>query len=131
MNIFEVTTLLNGPRNAVVSVYMRGSIEGELVNQKILSAEDLGVPSSARLRLEYIAYNFSGFDGVLQFDTGLPTKNMKWVLVGGAGSPVDFRPFSGIRDDSPMDRTATLQISTRGFDSESKQGSMLILLKKP
>lgn len=131
-NVVEVKMLSNGPLNIILGVYLRSDgATGELVKQTLLDpVADLGLKPSARLRLRYMAHNFAGFDAVVSFDAGLVDPNWKWVLSEGTNHPIDFGPFGNIKDDSGVDGTGKLQISTTGFTASTDQGSILIALQK-
>ena len=131
-NVVEVKQVINGPRHVVLAVYLKSDgASGELTDEPLLTLADAGLKSGDRMRLQYIAYNFAGFDAVLSFDAGGVNPNWKWVLSEGTNAPVDFRPFSNIKDDSGMDGTGTLQLSTTGFTASQDQGSILLLIRKP
>lgn len=131
-NVVEKQILLNGPRHVIVAVYLKSDgASGDLSNYPILTLADCGLKKPDRLRLQYIAYNFVGFDAVMQFGSGLVNPTWKWVLSEGTNAPIDFEPFGNIIDDSGMDGTGTLQLSTSGFTSLQDQGSILLQVRKP
>ena len=131
MNIVNTKVLLNGPRNAVVSVYFRSDgASGELENYTLVDPEvTLGMAKKSRLMLLHVAYNFAGFDGVLEFASGGVTPNFKWVLSESANYPLDLSVFGGLIDDSGLDGQSKLQISTTGFTASTDQGSLILVLK--
>jgi hypothetical protein len=132
MNTVNKKIIVAGPRSIVLSIYLKNDgASGELVQEPLLTPSEVGLDSNARFRLQYVAYNFAGFDGVLEFDAGGVDPNFKWVLTEGANAPVDFRPFSHIRDDSGLDGTGILMLSTTGFSAADDQGSILLLVRKP
>ena len=132
-NIVSIRTLLNGPTQAIISVYMKSDgVSGDLVNYTLIDpVETLGLRVKARLSLAYIAYNFAGFDACIEFGSGLVDPTFKWVISEGTNFPIDFEPFGRLHDDSGLDGTCQLQITTTGFTSSVDQGSMLIKVRKP
>lgn len=130
-NTVNVKMIENGPRNILLAVYLRSDgASGELVNQTLVSLADVGLVLPARMRLERLEYNFSGFDCVVEFASGGLTPTYKWVLTEGTNCKVDFLPWGGLIDDSGIDGTGELQITTTGFTSVGDQGSMMIKLIK-
>jgi len=124
--------IVSGPRSIVLSVYLKSDgVSGDLAQEPLLTPSEVGLDEDARFRLQYVAYNFAGFDGVLEFDAGLVDPAFKWVLSERTNAPVDFRPFSHIRDDSGLDGTGVLMLNTTGFTLEQDQGSILLLIRKP
>src|SRR3972149_10000682 len=131
MNTVNIKTLLNGPRMAIVSVYLKSDgASGELDSYTLIDPALLGMKPKERLSLDYIAYNFAGFDACIEFASGLTEPTFKWVISEGTNHPIDFRPFGGLLDDSGMDGTGQLQITTTGFTSSVDQGSMIIQVRK-
>ena len=139
-NTVNVTVLENGPRNALVHVYLRSDgSTGELVNVTLIdpfalvtsgTPGALGMEKNARLLLGRIEYNYAGFDSVLSFGSGTVPPNYKWVLTQGANCPVDFTRFTNLFDNSGLDGTECLNITTTGFNNTACQGSMLIQVIK-
>ena len=132
MNTVKVKVIENGPRNALILVYLQSDgVEGELVSQTLVDpVADLGMSPGARLRLGRVEYNLSGFDAVLSFGSGTVEPNFKWVITEGANAPVDFSDWCLLLDDSGIDGNEKLQISTVGFDNSADMGSILIRLIK-
>lgn len=130
-NTVNVQILESGPRNAMLLVYLKSDgATGELVNQTIITPDQLEMPVDARLKIEGLIYNFAGFDCVMEFASGEVTPTYRWVLTEGTNSPVDFLPWGGLGDTSGMFGTRELQLTTTGFTSITDQGSMLIKLRK-
>ena len=130
-NTVNVQILESGPRNAMVLVYLRSDgATGELVNQTIVTRDDLGMSSGSRMKIEEIGYNFAGFDCVLEFASGGVTPTYRWVLAEGSNTPMDFAPYGGLGDTSGMFGTGELQLTTTGFTSSTDQGSLLLKLRK-
>lgn len=132
MNILKIKTLLSGPRNLLLAIYMRSDgASGELVNQTLVNPVDYGLPAKSRLRLVRLEYSFAGFDACLEYGSGGVDANFKWVLSETANHPVDFQTYGNLIDDSGLDGTGLLTISTTGFTSSTDQGSILLGLRKP
>lgn len=131
-NVVNRQILLNGPRHAIVAIYLQSDgATGELVDEPIITLEDLGLELPDKMRLQLVDYNFAGFDAVIGFSTGLTSQNWKWVLAEGSNHPMDFAPFGNIIDDGGLDRDGSLLLSTTGFTSSQDQGSLLIQVRKP
>lgn len=129
-NVVQVKRLANGPLNLILAVYLKSDgLSGELDNEVLIDPADLGL-KDRRLRLRHLAYNIAGFDAVISFDAGGVNPNWKWVLSEGTNHPIDFGPFGNIKDDSGMDGTGKLQLSTTGFTSVNDQGSIMLALYK-
>lgn len=131
-NTVNKKIIVDGPRNVVLSVYLKSDgASGDLNGEVLLAPADVGLNSDARFRISYLMYNFAGFAGVLEFDTGLITPDFKWVLPEGVGHPLDFGCFSNLIDTSGLDGTGELLLSTNGFTQTTDQGSILLLIIKP
>jgi len=133
MNIVTVKTLLSGPRHVILAVYLKSDgITGDLEQETLVDpVMDLGLKAGARLTLECLVHNFSGFDACIEFESGLVNNNFKWVLSEGTSDEIDFAPFGGLIDDSGLDGTGKLQITTTGLTASTDQGSILIKARKP
>ena len=130
----QMTKLLDGPRHAIVHVYLRSDgLSDDLKRFVIIDPTDDLEPakeSKPGLVIEQIVYDFAGFDASLKFDTGLVEDNYIWVLPEGASAKVDFREFGGFKDRSGLDGTGRLVIDTFGLLSIGDQGSMLLKIRK-
>ena len=133
MNTVTVKTLLSGARHVIISVYIKSDgATGDLEKETLIDpVDDLGLKPGSRLTLESLMHNFSGFDACIEFESGLVDNNFKWVLSEGTDSEVDFGPFGGMIDDSGLDGTGKLQITTTGLTSSTDQGSIIIKARKP
>lgn len=130
-NVVEIKTLLNGPRNIVLSIYLKSDgASGELVDEILFTPAEAGLKTSDRMSIQRIMYNFAGFDAVISFDAGGVDPNWKWVLSEGTNHPVDFDKFVDIKDDSGMDGTGNVILSTTGFTASQDQGSIYLVLKR-
>ena len=131
MNTVDIKTLLSGTRNIILSIYLKSDgISGELESEVLIDPEDYGMGKDERLRLVGVEYSFAGFDAVLEFDAGGVTPNFKWVLSESSNQGVDFSKYGNLVDDSGVDGTQKLMLSTTGFTSSTDQGSILLHLRK-
>lgn len=135
-NTVKVKILENGQRNLIVAVFLKSDgVTGELNKRTIIDpVADLGLKPSARLSLYKIMYNFAGFDSMVEFDCGVEDpsfNNFKWVLSEGANAKADFSRFGGVRDDSGINGTGKLQLTTAGFTSSTDFGSIIFELRMP
>ena len=132
MNTLKIKTLLSGPRNLLLAIYMKSDgASGELVNEVLVDPVDYGLKAKSRLRLVRMEYSFAGFDAVLEYGSGGVDPNWKWVMSETANHPVDFQSYGNLIDDSGLDGTGLLTISTTGFTASTDQGSILLGLRKP
>lgn len=121
-----------GSRNLIFSVFLRSDgASGELVNYTLIDPVDLGLTRAARFGLVRMDHNFAGFSAIIQFDSGGVTPTQKWVLVDGPATPIDFTKVGPIKDDSGVDGTGKLQITTSGFTSAADFGSIMFKLRMP
>lgn len=131
-NLVNVRVLENGPRNIIIAVFLKSDgATGELEDVTLVDPVALGLPVTTRFGLRYIDYNLAGFDATIQFASGGVVPNYQWQLVEGANNPADFDWCGGLWDNSGIDGTGKLQISTVGFTSTTDSGSILIKLIKP
>ena len=130
-NTVAIKFLGKGSRSIIISVFLKSDgVSGELTEQTLIDpVVDLGLKSNDRLTLVSVMSNLTGFDAILEFDSDGVDPNFKWALVAGTNSPTDFSPLGGIVDDSGMDGTGKLQLTTSGFTSSSDFGSILIKLR--
>lgn len=130
-NIVQVKFISKGPRNSTLAVYLQSDgLAGDLNKQVIVDpVADYGLPATTRLTLLRVDYNLAGFDSIIEFDTGVPDPNWKWVLVEGANNPVDFQPYGGIKDDSGVNGTGKILLTTSGFNSTQDFGSILMQIR--
>lgn len=132
-NTVNVTIMEKGPRNLFLHVYLQSDgVSGDLNKYVLIDpVADLGFNITARFELRRIDYNYSGFDSVIEFDSGGVTPTFKWVLTEGANAPVDFDFCGGVRDTSGLDGTGKLMLTTTGFNNSADSGSMIIKLRMP
>lgn len=127
----SVTTLLDGPRNAVVHVSFLGDGTGELTDEVLLdpAAFDPPLPPVPALRIDRLWYAFAGFDARLQFDY-LASNTPVWSMLGGEAIHMDFAGFGGLTDRSDaLDGSGKLLLTTVGLE-EGSFGSMVIWARK-
>jgi len=126
----SITTLLQGNQYAIYHVALvSDGVSAELNDEVIIDpVVDLGLKSSARLLVENIEYNFSGFDARLEFDSGLVDDNLIWVLSRDL-STHSFLPYGGLKDPSGLDGTGKIQLSTVDFSNADAQGSLIIKIR--
>ena len=129
-----VTKLLDGPRHAIIHVYLKSDgISPDLKRVVLVDphSDDLNVYRDSKpvFVVEEVRYDFAGFDASIQFDSGLVNDNYIWVLPEGASAHVDFRDYGGFADRSGLDGTGKLMITTFGLLSIGDQGSMIIKIR--
>jgi len=127
----EVTNILPGTHRSQFHVYLLSDgASGELTDEVLIDpVADLGLSSDARPVIEMITYNFSSFDGRVEFDSGLVDDYMIWALPQGSGNHIDFNMWGGLKDKSGLDGTGKIQLSTTGFGVAGAEGSMLIMVR--
>lgn len=131
-NTVNVTILEKGQRNLLLHVFLQSDgASGDLNGQVLIDPVSLGFTTAARFELRRIEYNLSGFDAILEFNSGTVTPTFKWVISAGANAPVDFDYCGGVKDTSGMDGNGQLLISTNGFTSSTDCGSLLLKLRMP
>ena len=130
-NIVNITKILPGNYRSQFHIFIESDgASGELTDSVLIDpVADLGLTSSARLSIEMVTYNFSGFDARIEFDTGLVADKIIWVLPEGSDNEIDFNPWGGLKDQSGVDGTGKIQITTNGFTAAGDQGSMLIIVR--
>ena len=129
---YDLTLLMDGPRNAVVHVAIVGDGSGDLVDAVLLdpaTSFDPELPARPTLTIERILGDLAGFDGLLEFDH-LVSDTFAWSMTGDQTFCADFTPFGGIKDRSPvLDGTGKLTLTTSGLGAGEK-GSLLIHVRK-
>ena len=126
-----ITKILPGNHRSQFHVALiSDGMSGELTDYVLVDpVVDLGIPASSRPAIEMIAYNFAGFDARIEFDTGLVDDQLIWVLPENGDSPVDFNPWGGLKDQSSLDGTGKIQLTTNGFGDAGDQGSILLMVR--
>ena len=126
-----ITKILPGNHRSQFHIYLLSDgTSGELVDEVLIDpVTDLGIPSSSRLAIERITYSFTGFSSRIEFDTGVVDDKMIWVLPEKANEPIDFNPWGGLKDQSGLDGTGKIQITTNGLTNAGSEGSILIMVR--
>jgi hypothetical protein len=85
------TKLVDGSRLVVLHVYLESDgASADLEDFELLDpAEDEG-DENVRYVIESLTYDLKDFSARLEFDTGLLTHNLMWVMSGNGGMEVDF-----------------------------------------
>ena len=130
MSTVSIRKVLDGRTKAIFYVYFKADGLGELVDQVLIDPQVDLEPKANRIRVEEITYNFAGFDAAIEFDSGLVDDTPIWVLPQGTESHVCFNQIGGFSDVSGLDGTGKLLLTTPGFDAATKQGSMVITVRK-
>ena len=125
-----ITTIHDGPRNAVVHVSIFADGSGELTDQVLIdpAAFDPPLPAQPALRIVKLWYDFTGFDAWLEYDY-LLSDTPVWSMSGSQPGYLDFECFGGLTDRSASDGTGKIQINTRGLDN-GDFGTMVLAVKK-
>jgi hypothetical protein len=129
-----VTKLIDGPRHAVIHVYVRSDgASADLTDYVLIDpATDLtpspgGVPS---LTIEHLQYDLSGFNAELEFEY-LTDDTGAWVMADGSAGCFDFGSFGGLKDRSNvLDGTGKLMLTTSGLSNAGDKGTVIIKVRK-
>lgn len=130
-NTVSITTLLDGPKHAIVHVYLKcDGLEGEVVDHLIFDPATLFPPQNPvpKFVIEQIWHDLSGFGVRLEYNS-IPDTPI-WTCGEGESCHMDFREFGGLKDRSGLDGSGGLQITTFGFDNAIKQGTMVVKIRK-
>jgi hypothetical protein len=121
------TKLIEGTYKAIYHISFVGDGESaDLVDYVLVDpVADLGLTASTRCFVERVEYSFSGFDGQLEFDSGLVDDNQIWVLNRDLHYH-DFTCYGGLQDKSGPDGTGKIQISTTGLMDANSKGSLIL-----
>jgi len=126
-----ITKLMDGPRNAVFHVYIKGDGVSEDITDGVLvdptQSFDPSQKSIPSITVEKILYNLVGFDAKLEFDY-LVSDTPLWALSGGQENKVCFKDWGGLKDRSAIDGSGKLMVSTSGLIDGF--GTMLIHVRK-
>lgn len=124
-----VTPLLAGAHRSIYHIgLVSDGISGDLNSEIIITPAMLGLKSSARLAIESVEYNFTGFNGILEFDSGIVDDNLIWALNSNLSSQ-DFLPYGGLKDPSNGDGTGNILFSTDGLSSLGSVGTMILKIR--
>jgi len=131
MNTFNKKIINDGSKYIVLAVYIKSDgASGDFDGEVLIDPVDFGLKEGYRLRLQEVDYSFSGFDAVLEFETGESWTNLKWVLSESSNMAVDFQKWGNLIDDSPFTGSGKLLISTTGLTSSTDQGSLFLRVSK-
>lgn len=125
-----ITKLNDGPKYAIFHVFLKcDGQSGDLVDQIILDPSTLVPPKKTRERvhLQELWWDCAGF--VVRFEFNSIPDTPVWVI-SQYNNHVCFEEIGGLADRSGLDGAGALQISTVGFDSDSKQGTIIVKVKK-
>ena len=126
-----ITKILPGNFRSQFHVFLESDGASEELTDQVLvdPVSDLGIPASSKIVIEMVTYNFSGFDGRLEFDNGLVADNMMWVLPSNSDNHIDFNPWGGLKDFPGLDGSGAIQLTTTGFGTAGAQGSILLMVR--
>lgn len=133
-NTPTVTKVMDGQRNAVFHIYIRGDgVSGDLSKYVIIDPLlDLD-PSQKRkptFTITDLWYSLSGFDARLEFDY-LNDETGIWALAPGNATQLNFDVFGGLKDRSnELDGTGKILLSTSNLISANCCGSIIIKVRK-
>jgi len=126
-----LTTLADGPRNAITHASFLSDGSGDLVDVDLINPMDFNPPMPPRpaLNIYRLWYDFTGFDARLEFDY-LSSDTPIWTMSGGRSNQIDFEMIGGLTDRSnELDGSGKLQITTSGFDA-GDFGTLIIWARK-
>ncbi len=128
----KVIKELDGERFLLLRVYIKSDgVSGDLAGFPIMdptATPNPAKPAKPFATIEEIWFDLDGFNMRLDYDDLVDPP--VWTLSQGAGNYVDFRSIGGIVDRSGADGTGKLLLSTFGLDTGSKQGTLLIKMRK-
>jgi hypothetical protein len=127
----SVTTLNDGPRNAIVHVSIQGDGSGELVDSVLIDPAELNppLPPVPALHISKLWYALVGFDAKLEFDY-LTSDTPVWAMPAAEGVCFDFDSFGGLTDRSlELDGSGKLQLTTQGLTADGF-GSIVLWVRK-
>ena len=130
-NTVNITPLIDGSKVLVYHIYLKSDgATGDLEDEVLLDPKDLGLANEPKFSIDEILFHFAGFDGWIEFDSGLITDTMIWVLPEGSEAYVDFRSFGGLTDrSSKLDGTGKILLNTTGFTSSTDHGSIILKVR--
>ena len=112
-----ITTLLEGPRNAVFHVAIFGDGSGDLSDETIVDPAlfDPAMGATPTLRIAKLWYDLAGFDARLSFDY-LASDTAIWSMSPGQPAQLDFTCLGGLADRSDTDGSGKLLLTTSGLN---------------
>lgn len=132
-NTVTITKLLDGPRNAAFHIYLKSDgSSGELSSQVLIdptTSVSPALPAGATFTITEIWYSNVGFDSLLSWDASSSTAAWK-IPAASDSNHISFDNIGGIKDRSGSGATGKLVISTNGFTEATKEGTMIIKVRK-
>lgn len=129
MSSVIVTPLINGERNVVLHVYIKGDGLGDVEDYELADPADYGMTGEDRFfTIDKIQSGLSGFSATLKFEY-LASDTLIWAIPE-FHSDYDFTCHGGLKDrSSVLDGTGKILISTSGL-ANGDHGSFVIKLRK-
>ena len=122
-----ITEILNGKRNLILHIYVRG--DSDISNEVIVDPVNYGLTGANRFfTIDSIQSGLSGFSASLKFEY-LADDTLIWAIPE-YDTCFDFTDYGGLKDRSnPLDGTGKVLLSTRGLSS-GDEGSIVLRLRK-
>src|SRR6185503_3989170 len=130
-NTIAITKTNYGDRHVIVQVFIQADGSGDESGHVLIDPyEDLSpsLPRKPVFAIQEIWYDLDGFNMTLSFGGLVDTP--VWTLSQGSGNSICFDCFGGLVDRNGDDGDGKLLLSTVGFNTVGKQGSMVIKLRK-
>lgn len=130
-NTIAITKTNDGDRHVIVQVFIQADGSGDESGHVLIDPyEDLSpnLPRKPIFAIQEIWYDIDGFNTTLSF--GGLVDVPAWTLSQGSGNRICFDSIGGLVDRNGTDGDGKLLLSTVGFDTAGKQGSMVIKLRK-
>lgn len=131
-NTIRVTKLLEGSKDTFFHIYIQGDgIQPDFTNEIVVDPTvDLSpamdpVPT---LTLVEVWYSVPVGNLILSFNDLNPTQ--MWILGGNDSNHISFEKFGGLKDQSGIDGTGSLLISTVGLNTGSQTMSCVVKVRK-
>lgn len=134
-NTVNKTVILAGPRRVVVHLYLESDgVAGELVNYPVFDPTIDCVPLAVKgesLILTGFSNEQSGFDATLSFEAVAPGVNYPlWVFTPFGRGKQNFNCFGGLPDNSGLDATGKVLMSTNGFTAAGDRGAFVLFFTR-
>ena len=124
-----VTPLMVGAHRSIYHVgFVSDGVSADLNGEILITPAMVGLTSSARLAIESVEYNFTGFNGVIEFDSGIVEKNLIWSLNSNLSSQ-NFNSYGGLKDTSDVDGTGNILFTSSGLSAASAVGTMILMIR--
>lgn len=127
-----VTNLVDGLRNAVIHVSIKGDSTGDLVDEVIVdpaTSFELALPAVPALRIDKIWYDLTDFNAFLEFDY-LSSNTPVWSMSGNQPVELCFEGVGGLTDRSnELNGSGKLKLTTSGL-ALGAFGTIILHLKK-